>query len=46
MQIILVSRQGKLPRTLDLAERRLRWKLAAMLALAVAGRWAPEWRWR
>ena len=37
MQIILVSRAGKLPRTLDLADRRLRWKLFSVLAVAVVG---------
>lgn len=35
MQIILVSRVRKPPRTLDLADRWLRWKLCAGLALAV-----------
>ena len=37
MQIILVSRTRKLPKTLDLADRRLRWKLLSMLTLAVLG---------
>jgi murein DD-endopeptidase MepM/ murein hydrolase activator NlpD len=37
MQIILVSHARKLPRTLDLADRRLRWKLLSMLAAAVLG---------
>ena len=37
MQIILVSRARKLPRTLDLANRRVRWKLLSMLSLAVLG---------
>jgi murein DD-endopeptidase MepM/ murein hydrolase activator NlpD len=37
MQIILVSRARKLPRTIDLANRRVRWKGLAMLALVVAG---------
>jgi murein DD-endopeptidase MepM/ murein hydrolase activator NlpD len=37
MQIILVSRARKLPKTLDLADRRLRWKLLSMLTLAVLG---------
>ncbi|MEO7051859.1 MAG: M23 family metallopeptidase [Rhodanobacter sp.] len=35
MQIILVSRARKLPKTLDLANRRLRWKLLSLLSLAV-----------
>lgn len=35
MQIILVSRARKLPKTLDLADRRLRLKLLAMLSVAV-----------
>ncbi|HTH68448.1 MAG TPA: M23 family metallopeptidase [Rhodanobacter sp.] len=37
MQIILVSRARKLPKTLDLANRRLRWKLLALLSVAVLG---------
>ncbi|WEN16158.1 M23 family metallopeptidase [Rhodanobacter sp. AS-Z3] len=37
MQIILVSRARKLPKTLDLADRRLRWKLVSLLSLAVLG---------
>jgi len=37
MQIILVSRARKLPKTLDLADRRLRWKLFSVAALAVFG---------
>lgn len=37
MQIILVSRARKLPKTLDLADRRVRWKLLSMLSLAVLG---------
>ena len=37
MQIILVSRARKLPKTLDLADRRLRWKLFSLAALAVLG---------
>ncbi len=37
MQIILVSRTRKLPKTLDLANRRLRWKLLALFSLAVLG---------
>ncbi|MDW2980401.1 MAG: peptidoglycan DD-metalloendopeptidase family protein [Rhodanobacter sp.] len=37
MQIILVSRARKLPKTLDLADRRLRWKLFSAAALAVLG---------
>lgn len=37
MQIILVSRARKLPKTLDLADRRLRWKLLSMVSLAVLG---------
>ncbi|MFC5437283.1 M23 family metallopeptidase [Rhodanobacter umsongensis] len=36
MQIILVSRARKLPRTLDLADRRLRLKFLAVLSVAVA----------
>lgn len=35
MQIILVSRARKLPQTLDLANRRLRWKLFAVASVAV-----------
>ncbi len=35
MQIILVSRARKLPKTLDLANGRLRWKLLSLLSLAV-----------
>ena len=35
MQIILVSRGRKLPKTLDLANKRLRWKLLSLLSLAV-----------
>ncbi|HUH31341.1 MAG TPA: M23 family metallopeptidase [Rhodanobacter sp.] len=34
MQIILVSRTGRLPRTFDLGNRRMRWKLLAATALA------------
>jgi murein DD-endopeptidase MepM/ murein hydrolase activator NlpD len=37
MQIILVSRARKLPKTLDLADRRLRWKLLSLLSLGVLG---------
>lgn len=37
MQIILVSRSKKVPRTLDLASRRLRWRLAAMALTAILG---------
>ena len=37
MQIILVSRARKLPKTLDLADRRLRWKLFALASVAVLG---------
>jgi murein DD-endopeptidase MepM/ murein hydrolase activator NlpD len=37
MQIILVSRARKLPKTLDLDNRRQRWKLLSMLSLAVFG---------
>ena len=37
MQIILVSRGRKLPKTFDLANRRLRWKLLSLLSLAVLG---------
>ena len=37
MQIILVSRARKLPRILDLADRRLRLKLFALLAIALLG---------
>ena len=37
MQIILVSRARKLPKTLDLANRGVRWKLLSMLSLAVLG---------
>ncbi|MBQ4855318.1 M23 family metallopeptidase [Rhodanobacter sp. B2A1Ga4] len=37
MQIILVSRARKLPKTLDLADHRLRWKLFSAAALAVLG---------
>ncbi|GAB2556633.1 M23 family metallopeptidase [Rhodanobacter koreensis] len=37
MQIILVSRARKLPKTLDLADRRLRWKLFSALAIGVLG---------
>jgi len=37
MQIILVSRARKLPKTLDLTDRRLRWKLLSVAALAVFG---------
>ncbi len=35
MQIILVSRARKLPKTFDLANGRLRWKLLSMLSLAL-----------
>jgi murein DD-endopeptidase MepM/ murein hydrolase activator NlpD len=35
MQIILVSRARKLPKTLDMADRRLRWKLLSALGLAI-----------
>jgi murein DD-endopeptidase MepM/ murein hydrolase activator NlpD len=37
MQIILVSRARKLPKTLDLADRRLRLKLLSVLSVAVVG---------
>ncbi|PWK88571.1 M23 family metallopeptidase [Fulvimonas soli] len=37
MQIILVSRTKTVPRTLDLASRRMRWRVGAMLAAAVLG---------
>ncbi|MGY3040021.1 murein DD-endopeptidase MepM/ murein hydrolase activator NlpD [Rhodanobacter sp. TND4EL1] len=37
MQIILVSRARKLPQTLDLANRRLRWKLFGVVSVAVLG---------
>ncbi|MDQ6646088.1 MAG: M23 family metallopeptidase [Pseudomonadota bacterium] len=37
MQIILVSRARKLPKTLDLANRRLQVKLALMVSVAVLG---------
>jgi murein DD-endopeptidase MepM/ murein hydrolase activator NlpD len=36
MQIILVSRARKLPKTLDLADRRLRLKLLSVLSAAIA----------
>jgi hypothetical protein len=39
MQIILVSRAGKVPRTLDLANQRLRWRvlgIGATVVLALA----------
>ncbi|HET6433369.1 M23 family metallopeptidase [Dyella sp.] len=35
MQIILVSRTKKVPRTLDLASRRMRWRIGAVAAVAV-----------
>ncbi|MEP6898037.1 MAG: M23 family metallopeptidase [Rhodanobacter sp.] len=35
MQIILVSRSRKLPKTLDLADRWMRWKLCSVMALAL-----------
>ena len=35
MQIILVSRAGKMPKTLDLANRRVCWKLGSLLTLAL-----------
>ena len=35
MQIILVSRTGRLPRTFDLGNRHMRWKLLAAAALMV-----------
>jgi murein DD-endopeptidase MepM/ murein hydrolase activator NlpD len=37
MQIILVSRSRKFPQTLDLADRRVRWKLVCVVAAAVLG---------
>ncbi|MGA0586810.1 M23 family metallopeptidase [Dyella sp. KRB-257] len=37
MQIILVSRSKKVPKTLDLACRRMRWRIAAMATVAVTG---------
>ncbi|NUO71621.1 MAG: M23 family metallopeptidase [Frateuria sp.] len=37
MQIILVSRSKKVPKTFDLGQRRLRWRLAGMAAAAVIG---------
>lgn len=37
MQIILVSRSKKVPKTLDLACRRMRWQIAAMATVAVTG---------
>lgn len=37
MQIILVSRTGKLPCTFDLGSRRMRWKLLLVAVAAVAG---------
>lgn len=37
MQIILVSRARKVPKTLDLADRRLRWRLLGIAAAAVLG---------
>jgi murein DD-endopeptidase MepM/ murein hydrolase activator NlpD len=37
MQIILVSRARKLPKTLDLTDRRLRLKLVLMISVAVFG---------
>ena len=37
MQIILVSRTKKVPKTLDLASRRMRWKIGAAAAVLVAG---------
>ena len=35
MQIILVSRTRKVPKTLDLASRRMRWRIGALAAVAV-----------
>lgn len=35
MQIILVSRTKKVPKTLDLASRRMRWRIGALAALAI-----------
>ncbi len=37
MQIILVSRARKLPKTFDLADLRVRWKLLSLLSLTVLG---------
>lgn len=37
MQIILVSRARKVPKTLDLADRRLRWRLLGIAAAVVLG---------
>lgn len=37
MQIILVSRSRKLPKTLDLADTRIRWKVGGMALAAIAG---------
>lgn len=37
MQIILVSRTKKVPKTLDLACRRMRWRIASLGVVAVAG---------
>jgi murein DD-endopeptidase MepM/ murein hydrolase activator NlpD len=37
MQIILVSRSKKVPRTFDLSQHRLRWRLVGMAAAAVIG---------
>jgi len=37
MQIILVSRSKKVPRTFDLGQRRLRWRLAVLAVAAVFG---------
>lgn len=37
MQIILVSRTKKVPKTFNLADRRLRWRLAGIAAAAIVG---------
>jgi murein DD-endopeptidase MepM/ murein hydrolase activator NlpD len=37
MQIILVSRSRKVPKTFDLGQRRLRWRLAGLAMAAVIG---------
>src|SRR3569623_421079 len=37
MQIILVSRSRKVPKTFDLAQRRLRWHLTGLAMAAVVG---------
>lgn len=37
MQIILVSRTKRVPKTLDLASRRMRWRIGVMASVAVVG---------